>query len=191
MTKSNKIRQLLALFVVVATLSLIAAIALKVYRGKGTEGLLRKLPKNIDVSLQKIHFTETGDEKKKWDLVADKAEYDKKGEVTHLNGVRLVVAGDSAMGDITLTAHRADYHHITKNVTLSGEVVARSASGMVFTTSSAAYIAARSAITTSSPVRFTDGRLTLEGVGMEFLTETKNLRLLSKVTANIMPGAGK
>jgi LPS export ABC transporter protein LptC len=191
MTKSNKIKQLLALFVVVASLSLTAAIALKVYWGKGKVGLLRKLPQNIDVSLQKIHFTETGDEKKKWDLVADKADFDKKGEVTHLTNVRLVVAGDNSMGDITLTAHRADYHNITKDVTLNGEVVAKSASGMEFTTSSAAYIAARSAITTSCPVRFTNGRLTLEGVGMEFLTETKNLRLLSKVTANIMPGAGK
>ncbi|MGA2151978.1 MAG: LPS export ABC transporter periplasmic protein LptC [Geobacteraceae bacterium] len=191
MTKSNKIRQLLALFVVVASLSLTAAIALKVYRGKGTEGLLRKLPKNIDVSLQKIHFTETGDEKKKWDLVADKADYDKKWEVTHLTGVRLVVAGDSSMGDITLTANRADYHHITKDVTLNGEVVSRSASGMEFTTSSAAYNAARSVITSSRPFRFIDGRLTLEGVGMEFLTETKNLRVLSRVTAIIMPGAGK
>ena len=190
MTKSNKIRQLLALFVVVASLSLVA-IVLKVYRGRVTEGLLRKLPKNIDVSLQKIHFTETGDEMKKWDLIADKADYDKKGEVTHLTGVRLVVAGDSAMGDITLTAHRADYHNISKDVTLNGDVVAKSASGMEFTTSSATYIAARSVITTSSPVRFTDGRLTLEGVGMEFLTETKNVRLLSRVTANIMPGAGK
>jgi len=191
MTKSNKIRQLLALFVVFASLSLIAAIVLKLYWGKGTEGLLRKLPKNIDVSLQKLHFTETGDEKKKWDLIADKADYDKKEEVTHLTNVRMIVAGDSSMGDITLTANRADYHNITKDVTLNGEVIARSASGMEFTTSSAAYIAARSLITSSRPVKFIDGRLTLEGVGMEFLTETKNLRLFSKVTATIMPGDDK
>lgn len=191
MTKSNKIRQLLALFVVVASLSLIAAIALKIYWGKGTEGLLRKLPQNIDVSLQKIHFTETGDEKKKWDLVADKADYDKKEEVTHLTNVRMVIAGDKSMGDITLTANRADYHNVTKDVTLNGKVVSRSASGMEFTTSSAVYNAARSVITSSRPFRFIDGRLTLEGVGMEFLTETKNLRVLSRVTAIIMPGAGK
>jgi LPS export ABC transporter protein LptC len=191
MTKSNNIRRLLAFFVVVASLSLITAIALKLYRGKGKEGLLRKLPQNIDVSLQKIHFTETGDEKKKWDLIADKADYDRKEEVTHLTNIRMIVAGDSSMGDITLTANCADYHNTTKDVTLIGKVVARSASGMEFTTSRAAYIAARSMITTSCPVRFIDGRLTLEGVGMEFLTDTKNLRLLSKVTATIMPGADK
>ena len=191
MTKSNKIRQLLALFVVVASLSITAAIVLKVYWGKGTEGLLRKLPQNIDVSLQKIHFTETGDEKKKWDLVADKAEYDKKRELTHLTGVRLVVTGSHATGEITLTAPVANYHNISKDVTLDGPVEAKSASGMEFATSNVTYNAARSLITTSSRVRFTDGKLTLEGVGMEFKPETKNIRILNNVTANILPGARK
>jgi len=44
---------------------------------------------------------------------------------------------------------------------------------------------------TSNPVKFTDGKLTLEGVGMEFKPATKNVRVLSKVTANILPRAGK
>jgi len=191
MIKSNKIRQLLALFVVVASLSLAVVIVLKVYREKGTAGLLRKLPQNIDVALRKVHFTETRDGIKKWDLVADQAEYDKGREVTHLTGVRLVVAGGRATGDITLTAGRADYHNITRDVRLVGKVVAKSVSGMEFTTESAAYIAARSVITTSSRVKFADGTLTVEGVGMEFKPETKNIRVFNEVTAFITPEAGR
>ena len=191
MIKSNKIRQLLALFVIATSLSIVAVIAVKLYRGRGTAELLRKLPQNIEVSLQKIHFTETRDGMKKWDLVADKAEYDKKGEVTHLTGVRLVVAGEHATGDITLTAPRADYHNVSKDVTMDGNIVAKSASGMEFTASNATYIAARSMIVSSDRVSFTDGKLKLEGVGMEFMPQTKNVRILNKVTANIMPGTGK
>jgi len=191
MTKSNKIRQLLALFVILASLSLVAIIVIKIYKGRVTKELLRKLPKNIDVSLKKIHFTETREGIKKWDLVADKAEFDKRKEVTHLTGVHLTIAAGGKMGDITLTAPRADYHNITRDVRLDGKIIANSSSGMEFTLENAEYIAARSVIVSSGRVRFTDGKLTMEGVGMEFKPETKNFRILSGVTANIVPGAGK
>jgi LPS export ABC transporter protein LptC len=191
MIKSNKIRQLLALFIVVATLSLAVVIALKVYREKATAELLRKLPQNIDVALRKVHFTETKDGIKKWDLVADQAEYDKSREVTHLTGVRLVVAGGRATGDITLTAGRADYYNTSRDVRLDGKVLAKSVSGMEFTTESAAYNAARSVIFTSSRVKFADGTLNVEGVGMELVPATKNIRVFNAVIAHIMPGAGR
>lgn len=191
MTKSNKIRQLLALFVILASLSLVAAIVLKIYRGRVTKELVRNLPKNIDVSLKKIHFTEVRDGIKRWDLVADKADYDKGKEVTHLTGVSLVVAADKKMGDISLTAPRADYHNITRDVRMEGQVTAKSTSGMEFTMDGAQYIAARAVIVSSGRVRFTDGKLTMEGVGMEFKPESKNFRILNGVTANIVPGAGK
>jgi lipopolysaccharide export system protein LptC len=191
MLKSNKIRQLLALFVIVASLSVAGAIVLKVYREKATAGLLRKLPQDIDVALRKVHFTETRDGMKKWDLVADQAEYDKGREVTHLTGVHLVVAGGRTTGDITLTAGRADYYNSTRDVKLVGKVVAKSVSGMEFSTENAAYIAARSIITTASRVKFTDGTLTVEGVGMELRPETKNIRLFHEVTADIRRGAGR
>jgi LPS export ABC transporter protein LptC len=191
MIKSNKIRQLLALFIVVASLSLAVVIVLKVYREKATAELLRKLPQNIDVALRKIHFTETRDGIKKWDLVADQAEYDKGREVTHLTGVRLVVAGGRATGDITLTAGRADYYNTSRDVRLAGKVMAKSVSGMEFSTESATYIAARSVITTSSRVKFADGTLTVEGVGMELMPATKNIRVFNEVIAHIMPEAGR
>jgi LPS export ABC transporter protein LptC len=191
MTKSNKIRRLLALFVILASLSLVTFIALKIYRGRVTKELLRKLPQNIDISLKKIHFTETRDGIKKWDLVADRAEYDKSKEVTHLTGIRLVLATGGKMGDISLTAPRADYHNITRDVKMVGKVNAKSSSGMEFTTEGAEYIAARGVIVSSGRVRFSDGKLTMEGVGMEFKPETKNFRILNGVTASIVPGAGK
>jgi LPS export ABC transporter protein LptC len=191
MTKSNNIRRLLALFVIVASLSLVAVIVLKIYKGRVKKELLRKLPQHIDVSLNKIHFTETREGVKKWDLVADRAEYDKREDVTHLTGVRLIVDTGGKMGDITMTAPRADYHNVTRDVRMDGKVFAKSSSGMEFTTEDAEYIAARGVIVSGGRVRFSNGKLTIEGVGMEFRPETKNLRILNGVTASIVPGAGK
>jgi len=101
------------------------------------------------------------------------------------------MATGGKMGDITLTAPRADYHNITRDVRMEGEVIAKSSSGMEFTMEDADYIATRAVIVSSGRVRFSDGKLTMEGVGMEFKPETKNFRLLNGVTASISPGAGK
>ncbi len=191
MQKLNKIRQLLALVIVVASMSLLIAIIIKVARSRGPTEVLPRLAKNVDVSLQKIHYTETKQGVKQWDLLADKVEYDKGSEVTRLAGIRLVVAGTSQTGDITLTADHGEFFNKTRDVQLAGNVVARSASGMEFTTSQAAYRTARSMIESHARVKFTDGKLTLEGVGMELMTSTKNIRILRDVTADIRPGGGK
>jgi LPS export ABC transporter protein LptC len=191
MQKLNKIRQLLAVIIVVASISLAAAILLKVSRGRGPAETLPRLAKNVDVSLQKIHYTETKQGVKQWDLVADKVEYDKDREIARLSGIRLVLAGNRQTGDITLTADQGEFSNKTKDVHLVGNVVARSASGMEFTTSQADYRAASSMIESSARVKFTDGKLTLEGVGMELKTVTKDVRILRDVTADIRSGAGK
>jgi LPS export ABC transporter protein LptC len=191
MQKLNKIRQLLALAIVVASIYLAATIALKVVRGKGPAELLPRLAKNIDVSLQKIHFTETKKGVKQWDLVAERAEYDKENEVTRLNGIRLVFTGDKSTGDITLTADHGEYFTKSKDVRLEGNVVAKSASGMEFTTSQAMYRAGRSVIETPARVKFSDGKLVVEGVGMELMTETRRIRILHDVTASMQSGAAK
>lgn len=191
MLKLNKIRQLLALTIVLAGIWLVVAIAFKVYREKRPAGLLPRLPGNIDVSLQKIHYTETKNGVKKWDLLADRAEYDKGREKTRLTGVRLTVAGDRTTGDILLSAAGADYHNKTKDVSLFGNVVAKSATGMEFATERADYIAARSMIRTAARVRFTDGNLTVEGVGMEFMTGSRGVKILRDVTATVRAGGGR
>jgi LPS export ABC transporter protein LptC len=191
MLTPGKIRQILALVIIAATLALAGAIALKAYRGMRLGPTLPSLPKNIDVSLQKIHYTETKAGKKKWDLVADKAEYDKVNELIRLDVVHLEVAGAANAREYVLTADRGIYHTASKNVDLFGNVVAKSASGMVFTTGQATYTAARSMVHTADRVRFSNESLTVEGQGMELMTESKKVKVLQDVTATYIPGTGK
>jgi LPS export ABC transporter protein LptC len=188
MVNQAKIRQLLALVIIAAVLALAAAIALKAYRGMRSRSMLPTLPKNIEVSLQKIHYTETKGGGKKWDLLADKAEYDRVGEIAHLTGIRLEFASTGKTGDIVLTSQRADYHTRTRNVELVGDVVAKSASGMEFVTERISYIAARSMLKTDDRVKFTDAGLAVAGVGMEFMVDTKQLKILRQVEASYIPG---
>ena len=191
MLTPGKIRQILALVIIAATMALAGAIALKAYRGMRSLPSLPSLPKNIDVSLKKIHYTETTGGIKKWDLVADKAEYDKVNNIVHLTVTRLVLAGTGKEGEVVLIADRGAYHTSTKDVDLVGNVVARSASGMVFTTGQAAYAAARSMIHSADRVKFTDGNLTVEGRGMQFNVETRKMKLEQDVTATVVRSGGK
>jgi LPS export ABC transporter protein LptC len=191
MINQRKIRQLLALVIIVAVLALAAAIALKAFRGMRVGPVLPRLPKNIDVSLQKIHYTETKGGVKKWDLLADKAEYDKAGEIVRLTGIRLEVAQTGKAGGVVLTSERADYHSRTRDVDLIGNVVAKSESGMQFTTGRIAYIAARSMLKTADRVKFSDVGLVVEGIGMEFMVDTKQIRIMQQVAANYTPGTVK
>ena len=191
MVNPSKIRQLLALVIVLASLALAAAIALKTFRGMRSGPILPGLPKNIDVALQKIHYTETKSGKKKWDLLADRAEFDKTRDVIRLSKVRLDVALSGKPESIVLTAAQADYHTGTKNVELIGGVVARSSSGMEFTTERVAYVSSRSLLHTADRVKFSDGNLKVEGVGMDLMIDTRILKINTQVTASYGGGALK
>lgn len=191
MLKLNKIRRFLAFAIILAAVSMAVTITLKVQRSKVPAETLRRLPVNVDVALQKIHYTETKDGVKKWDLLADQAVLDKKGETVHLTGVRLIVAAGGKTGDIVLTADRADYDSRSKDVRLAGNVEAKSASGMRFSTESAMYEAGRSMINSTDRVKFSDGRLDLDGVGMELATSTRNVKIMKDVTASVRTGISK
>jgi LPS export ABC transporter protein LptC len=191
MINVSKIRHLLALVIIAATLTLAAVIALKAWRGMRSGPVLPSLPKNIDVSLQKIHYTETKSGVKKWDLLADKAEYDRTGDVVRMSGIRLDIAMAGKPGEVILTSERADYFTLTRDVVLTGNVVAKSESGIEFKTGRVEYIAAGSLLRSADRVKFTDGNLTVEGVGMELMVETKRLKIMQQVNASYTSGIRK
>lgn len=191
MLRPKKIRLVLALAIVLAGVSLIVAIIVNVDQGIPPADKPESLPGNVEMALQKAHYSEVKDGVTKWDLFADQALYDKKKETFHLQRVRLVLAAEKKVGNIILTADQAEYHSQTKNVELSHNVVAKSDSGLHFTAETAAYIADRALIKTNSPVRFTDGKIEITGIGMEFMTATRDLKIMKDVIAEIKTGPSK
>ena len=105
---------------------------------------------------------------------------------TSLAKVSLVVAGVG--GESHVTADRAEYDNTTKNVLLSGDVHGTTSKGADFRTKSLRYLAATSLLVTGNQVRFQDGGLTVEGVGMKFETRTRKVQLMRAVSAEYMPG---
>ncbi|SNB46425.1 LPS export ABC transporter periplasmic protein LptC [Geobacter sp. DSM 9736] len=187
MIKRNNIRQLLALVVVVGAFFIGVTLYINVSPVPPPANPQPQLPGNVDMSLQGIRFTETKNGSEKWDLIADRAEYDKQQDLARLFRVNFKVAGDRRSGEITITADRADYHTVNKHVRLYGNVSARSASGMEFTTSEAFFDSSSEIIRAPGKVNFADSRMRVKGVGMELHTAGRELRIFNGVTATIDP----
>lgn len=164
-----------------------ATILTRMQRGKTLSAAVRRLPVQIDVSLQAIHFTETRQGVKQWDLSADRAEYDKNRGRTSLSKVSFVIMNSPA-GMIRLTADRAEYDNATKDVFLSGKVRGESGSGLTFSSEKVQFVASRQVIESQDKVRVTSAGLSVEGVGMQLQTHTHRLKL-SRVEAEVQPGA--
>lgn len=191
MHKLNNIRRFLVIVASVAALGVVGTIVYRMHQERVPSRKVPKLPLKVDVSLQRVHFTETKQGVKRWDLSANRAEYNRESDSTALLGVRLVVAGSSSTGDLQVTADRADYRNSTRDVVLSGNVLGRSASGIEFSTPRVTYVAARSQLETDQPVRFRDGGLQLAGTGMEFQTQTRRVKLMKDVSAVYRPQEGR
>jgi LPS export ABC transporter protein LptC len=187
MHKLNNIRRFLVILASITALFVVATITFRMHQGGAPARKVPKLPLKVDVSLQRVHYTETRLGVKRWDLSADRAEYNKDTDSTTLSGVRLVVPGKAPTGDLLVTAERADYRNSTRDVLLSGKVHGSSSSGIEFSSTRVTYFAAREQLVTSEPVHFKDGGLLLEGVGMELQTQTRRLRLMKDVSAVYQP----
>ena len=74
----NKIRNILGFVLLAASVVLAAAVFFRYASIRKKEAILSVLPKDIDVSLQKLHYSEIRKGIKQWDLDAEKAQLDKK-----------------------------------------------------------------------------------------------------------------
>jgi hypothetical protein len=120
MLRPKTIRRLLAVIIVLTSVSLAVAIILKVYRlGRPAKALRRQSP-SIELSLQQIHYAESEGSVKKWDLYAASADYDKERNVTRLAKIRLVFPKAGAREEMTLTADQAIYDNAGKMFTCRG-----------------------------------------------------------------------
>lgn len=191
MDKVNKIRRFLAIAAVLATLLVIATITYRMQQQAPPKKGVAKLPVQVDISLQGFRYTETSKGVKRWDLSADRAEFNKQSNSTTLSGVRLTIAGGKGTGDLHITADRADYNNGTRDVVMSGNVHGRSSKGMEFSVPRVAYVASRSQLETTERVHFKDAGLELEGVGMELQTQTRRFKLMKDVSAVYRPQGGK
>ncbi|MBI5483833.1 MAG: LPS export ABC transporter periplasmic protein LptC [Deltaproteobacteria bacterium] len=148
------------------------------------QSAFQQLPQNIDIALKQARFSEMKDGSVVWELVAEKVEYDKSGEIAYLGGgIQMDFARTERRGAIKLTADRGEYLANSKNIKLRGKVHVVTGDGASFDTNSIDYRAAESQFKTAEMVTFRQDRLTLNATGMEMDAREQQARFFSQVDA--------
>jgi len=183
MVSPRNIRFALALLVTAAIVGIVAAISLNGSRATLPEPVSQQLPQNIDVAMHNARFTEMREGSTVWELVAERAEYDKTGAVAYLSNIHMVYAKSRSNGAITLTASQGNYSNTSKNIHLQGKVHVVTETGMVFDTESLDYLAKPALFRTVDRVDVQHERLSLSATGMELDAKTETTRFFKTVDA--------
>jgi LPS export ABC transporter protein LptC len=147
----------------------------------------RSGPPTPEIALQQVHMVETRDGSTLWEVRADRVEVSERGGVTVLSRVtRLIeITFYSSRGRVTCVANRAVLDLKTKDVELSGAVVAQSDQGMELKTESLKWIAASRRLQSNQAVTITRGALVSQGKGMEAETDLERVRLFQNITSQL------
>lgn len=147
-------------------------------------------PLSTDISMKTIHFTESQENLKKWELFAQSGIHDKSAAKTTLEQVRFNVERKGSNGPVTLTAKSGEYRHTPKIVKLVGDVQAKTADGMTFETAEITYYSPSRTFSTGEKVKLTDAALIVKGVGLNLIVDEQTAEIKSQVEATVYPGKG-
>lgn len=190
MPRSDYFRRILGLVILIAALATVAVIVRYFIDSSRKDSKTVSSSFPADISMKAIHFTESRQNRKKWELFARSGSYDKQKETTSLEDVRFIVERDRKNGPLTVTARRGVYLHTPKTVNLEGNVKAVTEKGMTFETPSLSYDSAQQLFTTGERVKLTDEALSVEGTGMELSVDRQQAVVKSQVEATVYPGKG-
>lgn len=183
MMSSGKIRILLASLVAAAIAGIVTAIFLNGSRRAPMEPVNLQIPHNIDVAMHNARFAEMRNGTTVWELFAERAEYDKSGDVVYLDNIRMKFAKARNAGAITVTASKGEYSSKNNDVKLRGKVHVTTESSASFDTESIDYHAGKSQFSTSEPVAFRHQRLALSAQGLELNVKDQKARFFKEIDA--------
>lgn len=190
MLKSHYFRRILGFVVLLAALATSAVIIRYFIENAKKDNKDHSKSVSTDITMKAIHFTENQQNRKKWELFANRGIYDKTKEKTNLEEVRFIVERRNC-SPVTVTARHGQYEHQPKLVLLTGNVMGSTPEGMTFETARITYDSASQTLTTKERIKLTDAALTLEGIGMNFYVEQQQTVVNEQVEATIYPGKRK
>ncbi|HKL48735.1 MAG TPA: LPS export ABC transporter periplasmic protein LptC [Desulfuromonadales bacterium] len=144
------------------------------------------LPSKGDVSLKKVRYTETSEGIRKWTLVADGVEYWRDREVSRLENIEITFYRHDSGNHVLLTARQGKFHLDDREVEVWGDVMLQTEEGMTFRSDRAFYSDQESQISSQEKVHLEYEGMDIDAVGMRYNLETRRLKLLSEVDAEIV-----
>ena len=184
MPSSRRIKQILAIAILVPSVALVLIVALRHQRATPPVSVTPSTSPDVDLAMTQLRFSEMNDDAKLWELVAQRADYDKESGLVHLNGVRLETF-EGRTGGVVITSRTGHYHEANRLVRMEGAVHAVTRRGMILDTDILEYRPANGMLLTDRDVTVVDGRLRLKARGMEASLKHEEVRFLRQVHAVI------
>ncbi|MDH3998296.1 MAG: LPS export ABC transporter periplasmic protein LptC [Desulfuromonadales bacterium] len=182
-----KSRNILLISALLLALALALVIAAKFNPETQLERVVKALPQGIDVALQDIDYTHVENGVPRWRLVARQVEHDSSSRFLSVNAPQLTFFSDQGESQGALTAETAQLSQDYQVVELSGQVVLENVSGYTLYTEALTYDHRASEARTDAPVRMVSEQLEVQGQGLLFDLEKRQLSLLSQVSGRLSP----
>lgn len=155
------------------------------FRGSGPEEAIEALPKNVDLALKQINYTETREGVRKWSMVADTAAFSAGAGMTHVENIRMTFFEDDGREAATLTAREGGVETESGRVSLQGDVVVKSVRGYVIHSERLEYLKSDDLIRSDVPVRIEADWMSVSAQAMRLRVQGQKLSLLGAVQTNI------
>lgn len=186
MSRRLQLRNVLAV-VILALATTLTLFIVSNMRGNAPEEVLDSLPKNVDLSLKKIHYTETREGRQAWTLVADSASHNMSEGVGRIENIHMTFF-DPKLGDLSLTADHGRVLMDQREVAASGHVELKSPRGYTFLTQGLDYREADHTLRSTGPVKLVSSGLRVEGRRLQLNVENRSLVLSGQVRADFPDG---
>jgi LPS export ABC transporter protein LptC len=180
------LRRLLAVLILVAVLVLGIVIWRHLQRQSPLE-VLQALPEQVDLSLEKLHYTQNEEGRRSWTLDADKAEYRREDGQAQLDAVSLLLYRAGQFGEVRLTAEHGLLQQEEQQVEIWGNVQIVTGRGDRLSTERLRFDGRKQLLTNSEPVRLSNQRMELTGTGLWADLEAGRLRLEKDVWLLLLP----
>jgi LPS export ABC transporter protein LptC len=137
-----------------------------------------------DLKLNRVHYTETREGMKEWELEAASAVYYREKDTIVLEKVRGIFYGKNQESYV-LVGERGRFNTQTKEIEVYDGVEIDSSHGYHMRTKSLKYRADQRELTTSDPVEIKGPDMQVEGVGMVVELNRESLKILGGVTTTL------
>jgi len=177
------LRNLLALLILLSVAALIVTLGLNKPDKDDAETLLEFLPKQVDLALEKIHYTQNEGSQRSWILDADSAEYQREEGLISLKNVEMVFFEVGRFSEVRMVASEGLFDQQQELVDVWGEVEIMTDQNEHFYTERLRFEQKTRQVFSAEQVRMISPQLELTGVGFQLDLQAGRMSILSDVHA--------
>ncbi|MDT8421592.1 MAG: LPS export ABC transporter periplasmic protein LptC [Desulfuromonadales bacterium] len=178
------LRNLLALLILLSIALLVASLVWNL-PGKDTEEILDLLPQQVDLALEKIHYTQTEGGRRSWVLDADSAAVQREEGLISLQNVAMVFWQTGRYAEVSLTAREGLFDQQNKTVEIWGDVEIVTDLEERFSAERIRYQQATRQVSSEDRVHLQSPQLNLTGKGFRLDLQTGRMSVLQDVEARL------